>query len=284
MQQTDFPFEVLIHDDASTDGTADIIREYEAKYPEIIKPIYQTENQYSKGVNVGIKMFDRTRGKYIAFCEGDDFWCDPQKLRTQYDFMEAHPDYSACFCGNYVLNEFERCITPLGFQSSDFPPDTRDAQRRILLGDHSLCTAAAFFRADVFKAFQSALAEDVNRAPMGDLQIFFHLAGAGRIQYIRRRMFAYRRHAGSASSYGDPRQQPKFLARYAQSIGDLAQRYGFGDLRDEINPSCEVRRSFLHRVLRRIKRSLRGDFRVYRAYRKQTGRQRILLVGAFLPE
>jgi len=77
MQKTNFPVEILIHDDASTDGTADIIREYETRYPDIIKPIYQTENQYSKGVKISWEyQFSRARGKYIALCEGDDYWTD----------------------------------------------------------------------------------------------------------------------------------------------------------------------------------------------------------------
>lgn len=97
MQKTNFKFEVLVHDDASTDNTADIIREYEAKYPEIIKPIYQTENQYSKGVKPGITyQYPRAKGKYIAFCEGDDFWTDPLKLQKQYDALEAHPEIDIC--------------------------------------------------------------------------------------------------------------------------------------------------------------------------------------------
>ena len=97
MQKTNFPFEVLIHDDASTDGTQDIIREYEAKYPDIIKPIYQKENQYSKGVRVSLVYnYSRVRGKYVALCEGDDYWTDPYKLQKQVDFLEAHPDYVMC--------------------------------------------------------------------------------------------------------------------------------------------------------------------------------------------
>ena len=77
MQKTDFPFEVIIHDDASTDKTADIIREYEKKYPLIIKPIYQTENQYSKRDGSVAKVIDsKLRGRYIAYCEGDDYWID----------------------------------------------------------------------------------------------------------------------------------------------------------------------------------------------------------------
>ncbi|GHV23743.1 glycosyl transferase [Planctomycetales bacterium] len=94
MQKTDFPVEALIHDDVSTDGTADIIREYEQKYPDLIKPIYQTENQWSKGVNVSMFNYSRVRGKYLAMCEGDDYWTDPRKLQKQVDFMEAHPEVS----------------------------------------------------------------------------------------------------------------------------------------------------------------------------------------------
>ncbi len=98
MQKTDFAFEVLIHDDASTDRTADIIREYEIKYPHLIKPIYQAENQYSKN---GISQFQypRVKGKYIAACEGDDYWTDPLKLQKQFDAMEAHPEVDICAHG-----------------------------------------------------------------------------------------------------------------------------------------------------------------------------------------
>ena len=97
MQETDFPFEILVHDDASTDNTALIIKEYEKKYPKIIKPIYQKENQHSKGVDVFQFNAQRAKGKYIAICEGDDFWTDPKKLQTQVEFLESHLDYSMCF-------------------------------------------------------------------------------------------------------------------------------------------------------------------------------------------
>lgn len=98
MQKTNFKFEILIHDDASTDGTADIIREYEAKYPNILKPIYQTENQYSKGKNISATYnWPRAVGKYVAMCEGDDYWTDPLKLQKQVDFMEAHLECAVCF-------------------------------------------------------------------------------------------------------------------------------------------------------------------------------------------
>ncbi len=105
MQKTNFNFEVLIHDDASTDNTANIIREYEQKYPDIIKPIYQTENQYSKGKPISATFnWPRAQSKYIALCEGDDYWTDPNKLQKQVDFLEANPDYMMCFHNAEILN------------------------------------------------------------------------------------------------------------------------------------------------------------------------------------
>ena len=99
MQKTDFPIEILIHDDCSTDGTTEIIREYEAKYPDLIFPLYEEENQYQQGKAGEIDFYNyhRARGKYIAYCEGDDYWTNPLKLQKQVDFMETNPEYSVCF-------------------------------------------------------------------------------------------------------------------------------------------------------------------------------------------
>lgn len=104
-QQTNFRYEVLVHDDASTDATAEIIREYAAKYPDLIRPVYQTQNQYSQGVGITRDiLMPLVQGKYIAYCEGDDYWIDSNKLQKQVDFLESHPEYSAtahncCFVG-----------------------------------------------------------------------------------------------------------------------------------------------------------------------------------------
>lgn len=106
MQKTTFPVEILIHDDASTDKTAEIVREYEKKYPQLIKPIYQTENQYSKGIGVSTTFqFPRALGKYIALCEGDDYWIDPLKMQKQVDFLEANPEYVICAHRTKVLKD-----------------------------------------------------------------------------------------------------------------------------------------------------------------------------------
>ena len=104
MQKTNFPFEVIVHDDASTDRTAEIIREYEARFPKIIKPIYETENQYSKRDGSLRRIMDAAcKGKYIAFCEGDDYWIDENKLQRQVDFLEKNDSYSISSENSYIL-------------------------------------------------------------------------------------------------------------------------------------------------------------------------------------
>lgn len=194
MQQTNFPFEVLIHDDASIDGTAEIIREYEAKYPEIIKPIYQTENQWSKGVPVSKKFqFSRVQGQYVAMCEGDDYWTDPLKLQKQVDFLDAHPDYSVCFHPVEVHWEDEPSKDDL------FPtPEWRYNKTTLTADDlvkHNFMQTNSVMYRWVFPELES-----VENFPDGILpgDWFLHLMHAkhGKIGFLPDVMAVYRRHNG----------------------------------------------------------------------------------------
>lgn len=114
-QKTTFAIEILVHDDASTDKTADIIRGFEHKFPNVIKPIYQRINQYSKKVDIMQKyQYPRVCGKYIAFCEGDDYWNDSNKLQKQYYAMESHKSVDICAHAAYVINESgDRCMNDI---------------------------------------------------------------------------------------------------------------------------------------------------------------------------
>lgn len=104
-QNTNFNYEIIINDDCSTDSSKSLIQKYAEKYPDIIKPIYQEENQFSKGVNIIREiMLPKARGKYIAMCEGDDYWCDNNKLQLQYEYMENHDECSLC-CHNTIRHD-----------------------------------------------------------------------------------------------------------------------------------------------------------------------------------
>ena len=104
-QKTNFKYEILVHDDASTDKTPEILKQYEIKYPNLIKVIYQKVNQYSQGKNPTRNLYDIAKGKYLALCEGDDYWIDSSKLQKQVDFLENNLDYIGTSHNNYVVNK-----------------------------------------------------------------------------------------------------------------------------------------------------------------------------------
>ena len=108
-QQTSFPFEVLVYDDASQDATPQIIQEYVDKYPDIFKATLYTENNFKKGLGfLGLRVgFQEARGKYIAYCEGDDYWCDDLKLQKQVDFLESHSEYEVCAHETLIRNDYD---------------------------------------------------------------------------------------------------------------------------------------------------------------------------------
>ncbi|MDO4572005.1 MAG: glycosyltransferase, partial [Clostridia bacterium] len=111
MQKTAFPFDILLHDDASTDGTAEICREYAARYPEKIRLILQRENQYRRDRRIRAHfLYPCVQAKYIAILEGDDYWLDPDKLQKQADYMESHPDCTLIIGGADVVDVNGRVI------------------------------------------------------------------------------------------------------------------------------------------------------------------------------
>lgn len=116
-QKTNFKYEILVHDDCSTDNTKKVIEKYYKKYPDLIIPFYEKENQYSKGVKIfKTYLIPKMKGKYFCFCEGDDYWIDENKLQKQYDFLENNPDYSFCIHNSIGVdkNSNKICeITPL---------------------------------------------------------------------------------------------------------------------------------------------------------------------------
>ena len=111
-QKTDFKYEVIIHDDASTDGTTQIVLDYAQRYPNLIKTIIQKENIYNDLSNdlMYDNLLPASQGKYIALCEGDDYWIDEYKLQKQVDYMESRPECSLCASRYYSFEVSENCF------------------------------------------------------------------------------------------------------------------------------------------------------------------------------
>jgi len=185
MQKTNFTFEVLIHDDASTDGTEEIIREYEAKYPEIIKPLYEKENQWTKGrIGSAVFNFPRAQGKYIALCEGDDYWTDPLKLQKQVDFLEGNPDYALCFHPVKIWDEEKQKL--IDDYLTREVPETTDIYE--LAKGNYIHTPSVVFRSKTIKN----LPDELFKSPVGDY--FLHMLSAeyGKIKKLPNTMAVYR--------------------------------------------------------------------------------------------
>ena len=191
-QKTNFPFEVIVHDDASTDKTTDIIREYEKKYPGIIKGIYQTENQYSKKIKITRRIvLPKVKSKYIAFCEGDDYWNDNNKLQMQYDILEANPNYSMCTHGIIRIKENGDYV------SEDLGEEKAYSFEDILFENSpTMHTSSRLIRRDIY----ASMPEFMTNAPVGDGPMLTWSSMKGDIYYIDKAMSSYRIFSSSSWS------------------------------------------------------------------------------------
>ncbi len=195
MQKTDFPFEVLINDDCSTDNTTNIIKEYEKKYPNIIKPIYQKENQFSKGIFLNSTFnFPRAKSKYIALCEGDDYWMDPLKLQKQVDFLESNPLYNGCFHDCMIIYEGKK---------SNEKQHLRIGNRKIeeeidlvsIIDENNIATASIMYKNSI-----EEIPKYWKETSKGDYALMVAITEQGKIKYLPEVMSVYRVHDGGVWS------------------------------------------------------------------------------------
>lgn len=193
MQQTNFPFEVIINDDCSTDGTTEIIRDYAERFPEIIKPIFHEENQYQKGLRGFFQkfVFPKAQGKYIALCEGDDYWTDPLKLQKQVDFLETHPDYSLCFHNAMVHYEDGKSADHIFAELK-----TKEYNRKELTEKWLAPTASFLLRKDIlFSEWYKKITES-KKLLYADFPLLICSSYCGKIWCIADVMSIYRKHEG----------------------------------------------------------------------------------------
>lgn len=194
-QETTYSWELLINDDASTDSTATIIRSYAESYPGKIKAFYQKENLYSQKIGIARTVFwPVAKGRYIARCEGDDFWTDPKKLQKQVDFLETHPDYSATVhAGKYVEESGGDRGDVFRAYDCDSLVSMEDAIKTWLVP-----TASFVYRADLLRNGNPIR----GNAPCGDVPMLLFLLLQGKVHYFNSVMSAYRVNSvSSLSSY-----------------------------------------------------------------------------------
>lgn len=212
MQKTNFRFEVLIHDDCSTDGTDDIIREYAAKYPDIIKPLYEKENQYQNGKPHGsvVWNFPRAKGKYIALCEGDDYWTDPHKLQKQVDFLDSHQEYSMIFAN-------VRLYYDSGLSDESLQIEDREYSPYELYSEWNWTTPTLMFRKSVYTSAMYKTLQRIKKPVFGDVTLTMSCAKIGKVWGMSDVVGVYRRLQSGATTRVFSEKELHFYNRSAIS-------------------------------------------------------------------
>ena len=226
-QRTRFDFEVIVHDDASTDGTDGIIRDYAARHPDVIRPLFETENQYSQGkAFLQDRMFPLVRGEYVALCEGDDYWTDPDKLQKQVDWLDAHPASGLCF--HPVCIRYEDGSRP----DETFPPSAWGEGRGAFSFAELLRRNFVQTNSVVYRWRLHGEGAELPRSIM-PRDWYLHLlhAESGEIGFLPETMSVYRRHSGGVW-WGDRRGDAFYLRNGLAHLAfyrAVEDRFGFAD-------------------------------------------------------
>ncbi|NOJ75676.1 glycosyltransferase [Empedobacter stercoris] len=242
MQQCNFDFEILIHDDASTDGTQEIIREYQEKYPDIIKPLIQKENQWSKGIRSMNATFNfpRAQGKYIALCEGDDYWTDPLKLQKQVSFLERNKNYAMVFHNALVKNE---TINENSVFNSIKVGDVTGGE---ILSKWIVPTASVVFKKDVIeKSKKLPSSRDII---FGDIMLFLAAVECGKVYFISDECWSvYRKHTGGVTFKKKITEKHylDFISHYKALNKIFAYKYNFLCKRIQLKTNISLLRYYL---------------------------------------
>ncbi len=241
LQQTDFPIEAIVVDDASTDSTPDIIREYAAKWPDIFRPVLLKENYYSSNRSKFLDIYlPMARGEFMAICEGDDYWTYPLKLQRQVEFLRRHPDYSACFHLYNLKNETEiKRSTPASRILR-----SRTCGVKEIIVEETVQTASIVARLDALKN-DPELMQDLRESPRSviDRRFYLSLLATGKVYVFKRRWSVYRLNK-KGISYIDKRDDAfdKHIARFRW----FSTKYGgrFADLPEQALAERKVHDEF----------------------------------------
>lgn len=267
-QKTDFKYEIIIHDDCSKDRTPEIIKEYAAKYPDKVFPILQKENQYSQGIDMFYTyMLPKARGRFVCFCEGDDFWTDCNKLQLQYDAMKAHPECSMI------------CHTVQGISEDETKPiqtfPAKPAKEGIMTAEEAIHrafhdqewvfhTTSYFMKKHIFTDAYIREIDFFLNPMYGDQAVFQLAAATGDFYYIDKVMSCYR--MGSVGSMVKRDKNPEFRKiRSQRAIHALKSFDSFtnGRFREDVEYCIKRNEYVLFETQKEYKKMLDKEYRDY---------------------
>ena len=201
-QKTTFPFEILVYDDASQDSTPNIIREYAAKYPDIFRVTLYKENNFKKGLGFyGLRVgFNEAKGKYIVYCEGDDYWCDDHKLQKQVDFLELHPEYNVCAHETRIRNDFDSKENGTLFSRANFNSYIDISKRKHYTFEDTLTGNIFHISSMMFRNTPIQWPEWICEVTALDMVLFMILAEKGDIYRLPDVMSVYRQNRCSITN------------------------------------------------------------------------------------
>lgn len=217
-QKTNFEFEILIHDDASTDNTVKILKDFQKKYPDKIKLILQKENQFQKKIKILSLNERRSNAKYIAVCEGDDYWISPDKLQKQVEYMENNPDCSMIFHDAILVDEDQSFL-------GEFPGTYKRKEGIKKINELNFIPTAS-------KLYRQKYIIDVpswfHDAPHGDFSNMLICSNYGYIYYLDEKMSAYRTNVNGSLLFNEMKKykiNPKSQIRQINLRIEELQKY-----------------------------------------------------------
>ena len=240
-QKTSFPFEILLGEDESQDGTRKICIEYAEKYPDLIRLfLHSRDNNIAiEGTPTGrfnflYNIFSAS-GKYLAVCEGDDYWVDPLKLQKQFDFMEANSQCSMLHT-NYLI------LAPSGDQSnyrSGTLPKFWPSPEQLLLNNYIGTLTAFTKRSNIMEILENDGGQNF-RWPMLDYYLWLKLSRMGPLGFLNDKTALYRKQEGSLSAFGDEQRHSKFLDSVKDMQVTLIKEFENGKNFDSLSESLEL--------------------------------------------